>query len=87
MLNGARPPRPANRGIPDRVWYMIERCWHNVPSKRISAREVVNLLETELRRRPGSRPIPRAEFSANGNTGNQGGAVVAPRNLISHFLI
>jgi len=49
MMSGARPPRPGHREISDRVWYMIERCWHNVPSKRMPAGEVVDLVETELR--------------------------------------
>jgi len=88
MLNGARPPRPDNHEISDRLWHMIERCWHNVPSKRMSAREAADLLETELRHRPGSHPVPHAELPANRNTlGNQGGTVSALRNLISHFLI
>jgi serine/threonine protein kinase len=51
MLNGARPPRPNHHSeISDRVWYMIERCWHDVPSRRMSAGEAANLLETELGR-------------------------------------
>ena len=50
MLAGARPQRQNHHGISDRVWDMIEQCWHNVPSKRMSAREAVNLLETELGR-------------------------------------
>lgn len=48
MLNGARPPWPNHHEISDRVWYMVERCWHNVPSKRMSVGEVVDLLEAEL---------------------------------------
>ena len=50
MLNGSRPPRPNHHEITDRVWYLIERCWHNVPSKRMLVGEVVNLLKTELER-------------------------------------
>ena len=60
MLSGARPPRPNCHEISDRVWYMIERCWHNVPSKRMSAGEALNLLETELGRTPDSLPLPWA---------------------------
>jgi hypothetical protein len=48
MLSGARPPRPNHHEISDRVWYMIERCWHIVPSKRMSVEEVVDLLEAEM---------------------------------------
>ena len=60
MLNGVRPPRQKNHEISDRLWYMIERCWHNVPSKRMSAGEAVQLLETEFGRTPNSRILPRA---------------------------
>jgi len=48
MLNGARPRRPNHHEVSDRVWQMIERCLHKVPSKRTAAGEVVNLLEIEL---------------------------------------
>ncbi|KAF9647228.1 kinase-like protein [Thelephora ganbajun] len=47
MLNGDRPPRPDHHEASDRVWYMIQRCWHKVPSKRMSVGEVINLLEIE----------------------------------------
>ena len=58
MLSGARPSRQNHHKIPDRVWYMIEQCWHNVPSERMSVEEVVNLLEIELRRTSASRAYP-----------------------------
>jgi hypothetical protein len=48
MLNEARPPRPNHHEISDRVWYTIKRCWHIVPSKRMSVEEVVDFLEAEL---------------------------------------
>lgn len=50
MLSGARPPRPDGCKISDRVWDMIERCWHDAPSRRLSVGEVVSLLGTELGR-------------------------------------
>jgi len=50
MLSGARPPRPDNHDIPDRVWDVIERCWDSVPSRRLSVGEAVRILETELGR-------------------------------------
>ncbi|KAF9779523.1 kinase-like domain-containing protein [Thelephora terrestris] len=49
MLKGNRPPRPSRQEISDRLWYMVERCWHAVPTQRISIGELVDLLETELR--------------------------------------
>lgn len=55
MFNGTRPPRPHHGAISDRVWHMIECCWHNVPSERMSAEEVVNLLGKELGGMSGSR--------------------------------
>ena len=48
MLKGDRPPRPNHQEVSDRIWYMIERCWHVVPSERMSIGEVIVLLETEL---------------------------------------
>jgi hypothetical protein len=54
MLNGTRPSRPNHHEVSDRIWRMIERCWHTVPSRRVSAGEVVELLEAELRRGVGS---------------------------------
>ena len=51
MQSGERLPRPNQHEISDRVLCMIERCWHDVSSKRTSAGEAVNILETELRRR------------------------------------
>lgn len=45
MVNGARPQRQHHQRISGRVWYIIERCWHNLPSERMSVSEVVNLLE------------------------------------------
>ena len=62
MLNGARPPRQNHHEISDRVWDMIERCWHNVPSKRISAREAVDLLETEIGCTPDLCTSSRAQY-------------------------
>lgn len=48
MLKGDRPSRPDDGEISDQLWSMIERCWDVVPSHRMSAREVIVLLETEL---------------------------------------
>jgi len=59
MLSGDRPLRPNHREISDRVWHLIERCWHNVPSERMSVGEVVTLLETELRRISDSSALSR----------------------------
>jgi hypothetical protein len=50
MVKGARPSRPDHHEISDRIWRVVERCWHAVPSRRASAEEVVELLEAELRR-------------------------------------
>ena len=49
MFTGHRPPRPNHRDISDRLWEMVERCWHIVPSQRMSAGEAVIRLEAELR--------------------------------------
>ena len=60
MLNGNRPSRQNKNEIPDREWHMIQQCWHKIPSKRMSAGEVVNLLETELGRTGSSRALSPA---------------------------
>ncbi|KAF9789884.1 kinase-like domain-containing protein [Thelephora terrestris] len=49
MMTGRRPPRPNRPEVSDRLWAMVERCLHVVPSQRMSFREAVHLLETELR--------------------------------------
>jgi len=49
MLSGVRPPRPGRREISDRVWCVIERCWHKTASKRMSIGETIGALEAELR--------------------------------------
>jgi len=58
MLSGARPLRQTHHEISDRLWYMIERCWYNLPLKRVSAGEAVQLLEAELGHAPNSRTLP-----------------------------
>ena len=47
MLRGARPPRPGHHETSSRAWGMIKRCWDSVPSRRMSAGEVVGVLEME----------------------------------------
>ena len=61
MLNGSRPPRPNHHEISDRLWHIVELCWHNVPLKRMPVGEVVQLLEKELGCTPGSSAISCAK--------------------------
>jgi serine/threonine protein kinase len=61
MLNGARPLRPNHCPISDRVWEMIERCWHNVPLERMSVGEAVGLLEAELQQASDYSALPHAQ--------------------------
>jgi len=92
MLNGARPPRTNSNEITDQVWYIIERCWDNVPSKRMSAGQVAILLEIESLRvsdlHTSSRPQKRIDLNVK-SLGEWGrGFVVAYyQKLISHFLM
>ena len=48
MLKGDRPHRPAHPEISDGIWNMIEKCWHHIPSQRMSIGEVVGILVAEL---------------------------------------
>jgi hypothetical protein len=48
MSGGARPPRPHDPELSDRVWDMINACWANTPSQRIKIEEAISVLETEL---------------------------------------
>ena len=49
MLTGHRPSRLNHHEISDRLWDMVEWCWHVVPSQRMSVGEAVSRLEAELR--------------------------------------
>lgn len=49
MLDGLRPPRPNDPELSDQIWEMINRCWDNVPSQRMTIADVVSVLEAELR--------------------------------------
>lgn len=55
MSGGTRPPRPHDPELSDRLWDMIDRCWANIPSQRITTQEAVEVLEAELRQ---TRPTP-----------------------------
>ena len=50
MVGGKRPPQPDCPKIPDPLWRIVERCWHETPSERMSAGEALNGLEAESRR-------------------------------------
>ena len=54
MSGGARPPRPHDPELSDRIWDMIDRCWSNIPSQRITIPEAVSILETELQQTHGT---------------------------------
>jgi len=49
MMDGSRPPRPEDPELSDRIWDMINNCWENTPTKRITMADVVSILDTELR--------------------------------------
>ncbi|KAF9644513.1 kinase-like protein [Thelephora ganbajun] len=50
MLGGSRPSRPDNPELSDRIWDMINKCWENTPSQRITIADAVSVLETELQK-------------------------------------
>jgi serine/threonine protein kinase len=48
VFQNERPSRPAHPQVSDRVWNMIQRCWNEDPFNRMTAAEVVDVLEAEL---------------------------------------
>lgn len=50
MRDGSRPARPDILEFSDRVWGMVNACWENTPSQRITIADAISVLETELRR-------------------------------------
>ena len=57
VLRGDRPSRPHHPGLSDRVWKMVEACWHDRPSRRPTAGQVVALIEAEWDSSVLKRPI------------------------------
>ena len=51
LTTGARPLRPHHPELSDRVWDMVQECWHSDPSRRIKIKDVILVLATEI---PGS---------------------------------
>ncbi|KAF9649933.1 kinase-like protein [Thelephora ganbajun] len=47
VLRGDRPPRPDHAKLSNKVWKMVRKCWHDVPSRRMTVREVLALIEVE----------------------------------------
>jgi hypothetical protein len=55
MQKGLRPLRPTDpryiaRGLTDRMWNLVERCWVHEHTKRISIQEFLQVLETVKQR-------------------------------------
>jgi len=73
MKKGNRPLHSDHPEISDSLWDTIEKCWHNVPSKRISAKDVLCSLLIEL------HPIAT---SANGPAPDGGSAGTQARRLM-----
>ena len=48
VFRNERPPRPDHPEVTDRVWDMIERCWNKDPFNRMTAAEVIDVLEAQL---------------------------------------
>ena len=48
MFRGDRPPRPVHPEVSEGVWNMIQKCWKRSPFQRMTAAEVVELLEAEM---------------------------------------
>jgi len=47
VFNNDRPLRPTHREVSDGVWAMIQSCWDKDRFQRMTAPEVVGLLEDE----------------------------------------
>jgi hypothetical protein len=48
VFQNDRPSRPVHPEVSDRVWNMIQRCWERDPFQRMTAADVVELLEAEM---------------------------------------
>jgi len=75
---GEFPERPLDkdvvaRGLDDRMWGLMEKCWNITPAQRPSATKILRSLEAALRARPqedgdseasaSSRPRKRARVA------------------------
>lgn len=49
ILHGVRPNRPispgTNRPMDSKLWDLIQQCWHQDPSRRPSAKRIVEKLQ------------------------------------------
>jgi len=57
IFKNDRPLRPRHHGVSDRVWAMIQRCWVRDPLQRMTAAEVVDLLEVEAASHTSNRSL------------------------------
>lgn len=48
VFQNERPSRPAHPEVSDRVWNMIQKCWNEDPFNRMTAADVVDVLEAKL---------------------------------------
>jgi len=48
VFQNNRPSRPVHPEVSDRMWGMIQRCWERNPFQRMTATDVVELLEAEV---------------------------------------
>lgn len=51
VQRGDRPPRPSNnhshiRGLDNAVWTIIQQCWAQDPQSRLTAKEIVELVQS-----------------------------------------
>ena len=66
VFKNDRPARPNHPEVSDGVWDAIQRCWDRDPFQRMTADDVVDLLEAEMQRAPSHSPWrPRRFVSAD----------------------
>ena len=47
LLNDIRPGRPDNPELSRRMWEVIRKAWKSNPAKRMTASEIIAVLEAE----------------------------------------
>ena len=71
MLEGSRPPRPADASLlSDKIWKVIEICWNQEPQYRPSAESVIEQLPLAgiVDDRPsGDNHLAPSDFRAGGS--------------------
>ena len=56
---GERPRRPSSKLIPDRIWEMLQACWGEDPTQRLTLERIVIMCTIHTAQNPvGTCPLP-----------------------------